>query len=159
MPFTLFHLGPLFLIGFLTLSLLYLPALVLGGTIVDIEPLISRLQCPTCPSHGFFHSFLGASIGGIFAALIVFALKKRVDKVMSLLKLEQPASFKKIMLSGLVGAWSHVFLDAPLDPRMQPFYPLPDNPFYGLYGVFECYAACAVLIVLSAIFYYYTFKK
>lgn len=157
MPFTPFHLGPLFVIGFLFFSSLYFPALVLGGTLVDVEPLVSHLRCFSCPSHGFFHSFIGASIVGLLAGAIVFALKKPVDRLMRFFKLEQPSSLKKSLFSGLVGAWSHVLLDAPLYAEMQPFYPLSGNLFLGFYGYLECCAGCAILIALAGILYYHSF--
>lgn len=109
MPFTPFHLGPALLFGLL--FRLNVPAVLVGSVILDIEALYLLLTGADY-LHGFFHSYLGASIVSLALGLL----------------------FKKTFLGFLAGTYSHVFLDSFLYPDMQPFWPAKVNPFLGLIG-------------------------
>ena len=127
MPFTPFHWGPALLVGFLIFPFLNIPILVVSSVIVDIEPLLLNLE------HGFFHSYLGATIAGLLVAAAAMSLKKKIEWVSTnIVRLPQRASFRGVALASLFGVWLHVFLDSFLYPEMNPFLPLDGNPFLGL---------------------------
>ncbi len=71
MPFTPFHLGPAVLIGFILLRYTDLPTLIVASVLVDLEPLAVLVFGLPGPLHGFFHSFLGASVA---AAVLTWAM-------------------------------------------------------------------------------------
>ncbi len=130
MPFTPFHLGPSLLIGLIFFPFLFLPNILFGSIIVDLEPLtFLLLDSPVL--HLFFHTFLGATIAALLMAVGIFLLRGVLEKIMTAFLLPQIASPLNITVATLIGAYSHIVLDALLYPEMQPFWPILGNPFLG----------------------------
>ncbi len=152
MPFTPFHLGPALLIGLIFFPLLYLPAVLLGSIIVDVEPL-SFLILGLPVLHLFFHTFLGATILALILALVVFLLQELLGNIMAIFRLPQKASPLNITFAVLIGAYSHVILDAFLYSEIQPFWPLLGNPFLGLVSSSMVYLFCIICFIVAIPFY------
>ena len=148
MPFTPFHFGPSLLIGLIFFPLLYLPAILFGSVIVDLEPL-SFLLLGLPVLHLFFHTFLGATISALILALFVYLLRGFLGEVMTAFQLPQITSPLNITFGALLGAYSHILLDAFLYPEMQPFWPLLGNPFLGLVSSSSVYLFCILCFVLA----------
>jgi len=163
MPFTPFHWGPALLIGMLLFSIFDLPALFLSSVIPDLEGIYVLMSGSLLPLHGFFHSYLGASILGFVTAIIVYFIYGLLSKIMRLFMLEQKSSFKRILYTSLFGVYSHVFLDSFLYGEMKPFFPLDGNPFLGLISANEIYWFSMVSFPLGLALYAYrlfvTFRK
>lgn len=155
MPFTPFHFGPALLIGMLLFPIFDLPALLIASVIPDLEPLFILTFHLSLPLHGFFHSYLGASILGILTAIIVYYLHGFLRKIMALFMLEQKSSFKRILYTSLFGVYSHIFLDSFLYGEMNPFYPLDGNPFLGLVSINGIYWFCIISFLLGLALYAY----
>jgi len=134
MPFTPYHWGPSLWIGLLFFRIFDFPTLLIASVIVDIEPFCVFFCNAPWPLHGFLHTFLGGSIAAIFTAMICYFLKKPIKKVMSVFKLAQNSSFKKIIWTSFFGVYFHILLDAFLYEEMNPFYPIKGNPFLGLFS-------------------------
>jgi len=150
MPFTIFHLGPALLLGMLLFNYVNLPALLLSSVIMDLEPLAVLLLGLKYPAHGFFHSFLGGTVVGVLVFFIMTALDRRVQKLMSLLKLEQKYSRRSILLACLLGVYSHTLLDSSLGYYdIQPLFPFPGNPFY-IQTTTGVYLFCTLSFILGA---------
>jgi len=99
------------------------------------------------------HTFLGGSIVAIVTAIILYFLKKPIQKVMSVFRLSQDSSFKKIILTSFFGVFSHILLDAFLYEEMNPFYPFKDNPFLGLFSSFNVYLFCSISFLIGVLIY------
>jgi membrane-bound metal-dependent hydrolase YbcI (DUF457 family) len=129
MPLTPFHFGPALLFGLIFFSFLDFPAFVVANVAVDFEPLLVMFLHLDYPLHGFFHSF----IGGTLVALLVTAVMSKIRPVFSTLlaffKLEQKASFRKILVASFSGIYLHILLDSRMHPDIRPFYPFDFNPF------------------------------
>jgi hypothetical protein len=148
MPFTPFHLGPSLLIGVIFFPLLYVPAILLGSIIVDIEPLWFLLfGLPVL--HLFFHTFLGATILALILAFVVYLLRGFLGEIMTAFRLPQLASPLSITVAALIGAYSHIVLDAFLYPEMQPFWPLAGNPLLGLVSSSGVYLFCIICFLVA----------
>jgi membrane-bound metal-dependent hydrolase YbcI (DUF457 family) len=155
MPFTPFHWGPALLIGMLLFPIFDLPALFISSVIPDLEGLyILAFRLPL-PLHGFFHSYFGASVLGVFAAILVYYLRGFLGKIMKLFMLEQNSSFKRILYTSLFGAYSHVLLDSFLYGEMNPFYPIYGNPFMGFFSIDEIFLFCLVSFPMGLAIYAY----
>lgn len=155
MPFTPFHLGPALLFGLLTLRFLDFPTFFIASVVLDLEPFAVLLFGLDYPLHGFFHSFIGGTIAALLLALIMFKLNKLTRKVMDLLKLQQRSSRRAIVAGALLGAYSHILLDAPLYTDIRPFYPLDFNPFFDIdvqLGV-SPFAFCILCLLLGVALY------
>jgi membrane-bound metal-dependent hydrolase YbcI (DUF457 family) len=148
MPFTPFHLGPGLLIGLIFFPFIYLPSILLGSIIVDIEPLTFLiLGLPVL--HLFFHTFLGATILALMGALVIFLLRGIFERIMTFFLLPQSASPLNITTAALMGAYSHIILDAFLYSEMQPFWPLLGNPFLGLASSSTIYLFCILCFIVA----------
>jgi membrane-bound metal-dependent hydrolase YbcI (DUF457 family) len=107
--------------------LLNIPILIVSSVIVDVEPFLLSLQ------HGFFHSYLGATIVGLSVAVASIPLRNSVEWISThLVLLPQKVTFRNAIFTSLFGVWLHVFLDSFLYPEMKPFLPFEGNPFLGL---------------------------
>ena len=132
MPFTPFHLGPAILIGFILLRYLDLPTFIVASVLVDLEPLAVLVFGLPGPLHGFFHSFLGASVAAAVLAWVMLRVREFLKPAYAFLGLEGDRRPRRFLVAALLGTWSHVLLDAPLYGRMSPFYPFGGNPLFGV---------------------------
>ncbi len=154
MPFTPFHWGPALLIGLSLFSVFDMPALLVSSVIPDVEPLYILMFRLSLPLHGFFHSYLGASILGVLVAVVLYPLRGISKRIMTAFRLPQkPSSFKKLLSTSLLGVYSHIFLDSFLYGEMMPFYPLEANPFLGVVSSSDIYGFCSVSFLLGFILY------
>ncbi|MEM3672758.1 MAG: hypothetical protein QW468_00820 [Candidatus Bathyarchaeia archaeon] len=81
MPFTPFHFGPALLLGLALFTFFDLPALLIASVIPDVEPLyVVFFGVSGYPLHGFFHSYLSASILAFFVTAVVYPLRELFGK-------------------------------------------------------------------------------
>lgn len=153
MPFTPLHFGPALFISMLFFHHLDFTALMISNVIVDIEPIIILVFGLKIPLHGFFHSYLGAAILAITTALLINLTKNHLNKILSLLRIQQGSSFRTILITSFLGAYSHVLLDSFLYGEMNPFYPITGNPFQSLSNSLLAYYFCIVTFILGLILY------
>jgi len=135
---------------------------VIASVIPDVEPFCILLFDLSMPSHGFFHSYVGASILAVLVAIVVYLLRNVLTKIMLKFQVSQKSSFKKILFTSFVGAYSHVFLDSLLYHRMNPLYPLKGNAFVGLIpdiADMAVYGFCSMSFILGIILYLYKIRK
>jgi membrane-bound metal-dependent hydrolase YbcI (DUF457 family) len=132
MPFTPFHLGPAILIGFILLRYLDLPTFIVASVLVDLEPLAVLVFGLPGPLHGFFHSFLGASVAAALLAGVMLRGRGFLEPAYVFLGLEGDGRPRRFLVAVLLGTWSHVLLDAPLYGDMRPFFPLWGNSLLGV---------------------------
>ncbi len=161
MPFTPFHFGPALFFGLLLFSLFDLPTLMISSVIVDLEPLLVLRLRLNYPLHGFFHSYLGGTILALMVATAMFILRDFTGTIMQVFKLQQKTSFKKILITSLLGVYSHIFLDSFLYEEMKPFYPLEFNPFpSALHTPYTLiYGFCSLSFIFGLVLYAYRIIK
>lgn len=155
MPFTPFHFGSsLFIISIVTF--LDPLALFIGSIAPDIEGITALFILPhsNLPLHGPFHSFPGAIILGLVSGFFSFFFWKiiRINSF-TYQSIQIQFTLSNGLISGLIGSFSHILLDAPLYPEMNLFYPIHGNflyqtlPFSGPY-LFCVIAGFTGLIIL-----------
>jgi membrane-bound metal-dependent hydrolase YbcI (DUF457 family) len=156
LPFTPFHFGPALFLGLLLSTAFDLPTFLIANVLPDVEPFtVVYFNVQGYPLHGFFHSYIGATILAVILALCMYLLRGFVGKIMKVFRLQQSSSFKKIVFTSFMGAYFHVFLDSFLYSEMTPFYPLPGNVFsaYGSYTII--YGFCGITALLGIVLYLY----
>lgn len=130
MPFTPFHFGPGAI--FKAIGANRFSFMVFGGSqfLMDIEPGI-RMIYGRPVMHGLTHTFAGAIVIGLVAALIG---KPISEFVLALLRiLNAGISWTASVFGAFVGTISHVFLDGMSHSDMVPWYPMSErNPMLGL---------------------------
>ena len=129
MPLTPLHLGSGLFLGALT-TRFNLWAILLGTVVADLEPLTLILvqNCYYCPHHSFFHSILGAIVGSLVLAVILWSLRKNLNEISLKFKSSQPFSFPVLFFSSLTGWLSHISFDSLTHYDVFPFWPLKYNP-------------------------------
>jgi len=136
---------------------------LIASVIPDVEPFCVLLFDLSGRSHGFFHSYVGASILAVLVAVVVYLLKDVLTSVMLKFQVSQKSSFKKILFTSFVGVYSHVFLDSLLYRRMNPLYPLQGNSFVGIMPTYVAdmavYGFCSISFILGIILYLYKIRK
>ena len=93
MPLTPFHWSAL-LFGFLLFNTLYLPALAISSVLMDLEPYYYMFISPNPDGmlHGFFHTYLGATIIALVVAFVLVKFRKEISNIMAIFRLEQKIS-------------------------------------------------------------------
>ena len=131
MPFTPFHLGPGAAVK--AVGGRHFSFMVFGGVqvLMDIEPLVAIVQgWPIL--HGVTHTILGALVIGLVAGAIGRPIS---EFVLGLLRIpHHPITWPVSFLSGLIGTYSHIALDAVMHRDMDPLWPLPP--------AIPCWASC-----------------
>lgn len=154
MPFTPYHAGPSGLLGMILYRWVNLPAMILSNVAMDMEPLVVlTLKISKYPEHGFFHSFGGALIIGLLFVILYEKIKKPIGLLMSTAGLKQDNSFFSIVLGSLLGSLLHVVFDSFMYRDIMPFYPLDDNPFYGVFTPPQVRLICIACFGISVLIY------
>ncbi|MFX1537146.1 MAG: hypothetical protein ACFFDI_23290 [Promethearchaeota archaeon] len=165
MPFTPLHLGFGILLAAL-LSFLDPFSIIVGSVAPDIEGAMVVFFFPFSglPLHGFLHSFLGAFLLGMLTGLFSYGGLK-FTKLANILQdhLSMNITLGKSAISGIIGTFSHIFLDVTLYTDMNPFFPLIGNPFYGIVNntlpLFFCMLGFFVGVPLFLIMLTFRLKK
>ncbi|MFX1482813.1 MAG: hypothetical protein ACFFCP_06440 [Promethearchaeota archaeon] len=144
MPFTPYHFGPALLLGVLLFPFTDLATIVIASVVLDLEPLAVIFLNLSLPLHGFFHTYLGASIAASVLSVFVYPFRTYLNKIASLFGLHQNSSLRHIMAASFVGTYSHVFLDSFLYAEMNPFFPIIGNPLLGLLSSGDVYMFCVI---------------
>ena len=154
MPFTPFHFGPSALIALPLNRNIDLPAFILANVFVDLEPLVVMLNDLSYPLHGYAHTFLGATLAGVVCGIILNIFKKPLTSIMTKgFRLNYEGTLTKFIVAGILGAWFHVLLDAPLYSDIKPFYPILTNPLYGIIPRGIMYKYCLISFLPALLLY------
>ena len=149
MPFTPFHLGPG--AAFKAIGGRRFSFMVFGGSqvLMDIEPLVGIIQGSPI-LHGATHTVLGALVIGLVAGVIGRPISELVLKWLRIR--HHPITWAVSLLSGLIGTYSHVGLDAIMHRDMTPLWPLAfGNPMLGLLSVWHLHVFCLALGILGVL--------
>jgi membrane-bound metal-dependent hydrolase YbcI (DUF457 family) len=127
MPATPFHLPPSAVVVWPLRRRLDVPSVLLANLAIDIEPGLAMLLDLGPPPHGLAHTLLGGTVVGAATGALLWGAK---DRIGSVLGGDYPLRPGVAMLSGAVGCWVHVLLDAVMYDHLRPFFPLEANPLY-----------------------------
>lgn len=155
MPFTPIHMGPgIFIKAVLQGSF---SLMVFGWTqiVMDIQPLIV-LVTGEGHLHGFSHTYIGATLLAILAAVTgkylsqfgLWMLKLRPDISTSI-------AWPIVFFSAFLGSFSHVLLDSIMHADVQPFFPFSlSNSMWHFISVDALHKLCLYSGLLGAAVYY-----
>lgn len=114
MPFTPFHIGPALLVGLLLFRYLDFPVFLFANLIPDFGELFFLPfvgHDDPLLSHGFFHSFFGATATGLVTTVVIYSVRSWLNKILAIFRLQQESSFVKILYTSLIGVYAHILLD------------------------------------------------
>lgn len=141
MPFTPIHMGP----GLLLKSVLqrHFSLMVFGWSqiVMDLQPL-AVIVTGEGHMHGFTHTYLGAFVIAIIAALSGKFLAelglRMLDRTQHL-----PIRWRVAVISAFIGAYSHVLLDSLMHTDIEPFAPWSlNNPLLGWMTIDHLHLFC-----------------
>lgn len=147
MPATPFHLPASALVAWPLRRHLDLPSLLLVNLAIDVEPVVASMLGADRP-HGLTHTLAGATLIG---AAVGWLLARSAELLERVLGGRYVVRRRTAVLSGIVGGWLHVLLDAVMYGYLRPFFPLEANPLYvpGSGDLLHLLAAFALLPVLA----------
>ena len=155
MPFTPIHMGP----GILIKAILQgsFSLMVFGWTqiVMDIQPLIVMITGEG-HLHGFTHTYVGAVLIAIIAALSGKYLSEIGLRILGVAK-GQPVKilWRVALLSAFISSFSHVLLDSIMHTDVEPFYPITlINNFHGFVSIEILHKFCLYSGLLGTAMYY-----
>jgi membrane-bound metal-dependent hydrolase YbcI (DUF457 family) len=153
MPLTPFHFGPTTLMGLPIRRRLDLPVFLLANVVIDIEVLIVLLLPFDLPLHAVLHNYLLGGIAGSLWGRYAWRFREYFARFMGWAKIPYTPRSRTMILSGVLGAWTHVFVDGFMHADMRPFWPFAGNPFLGLVTGRELYLICTLCLVALGLWY------
>lgn len=153
MPFTPYHFGPSGFIGLALRKYIDIPVFVLANVIVDIEVLVIVLLGLGWPVHRYCHTLLiGAVVGAVWGTA-AYPLRHFFEKIMRILRIPYQTSFWKMVISGVLGVWLHVVIDAIYHYDVQMLWPSKAKPLCRLISKGQVKAICVGFFVAALILY------
>jgi len=153
LPFTPYHFGPS---GFVALTLrrwIDIPVFILANVIVDIEVLIAAILGLGYPIHRYAHTLLiGAVVGAVWGAL-AYKAKPAFEWAMQQLRIPYKTNFWKMVISGVLGVWLHVFIDAIYHGDVRIFWPSRAIPLFRLISRGQLKVVCLAFFAAAVILY------
>ena len=173
MPVTPLHFGPGLLIKTVIPRHFSWCAFAGANVLIDIEPAAYWI-IEGEPAHRFFHTYLGASLVGVLAALIALVAlpywlrwwnRQMSPAQAKWLGVDTEVSRFSVWCGAILGAWSHVLLDSIMHHDVVPFAPAAlGNGLLGFVSISALYLAClmaglAAFVVLAANRFWQVIKK
>ncbi|MFH1616742.1 MAG: hypothetical protein ABIG61_16880 [Planctomycetota bacterium] len=146
MPFTPYHFGPSGCIAFALRKWLDVPVFLLANIIVDIEVLILR-------RHACCHTLLFGALAGSSWAVLAYLLSPWLVRAMHLLRIPYTPRFWKMLISGILGVWTHILIDAIYHWDVRIFYPAGAKPLWGLLTHGQLELVCEISFIPLIILY------
>jgi len=154
MPFTPVHMGP----GIAVKALLQgsFSLMVFGWTqiLMDIQPLVALLTGQS-RLHGFTHTYVGALL---IAAIAVLSGKHLSEWGLRWLGIstDKPIkiSWRVTIISAVIGAFSHVWLDSIMHMDMTPWPPFSEvNSLLGWWSIEQIHRFCMWMGIVGGLAY------
>ena len=127
--------------------------------IMDIQPLFVLITGDG-HLHGFSHTFVGATLLGLFSAvsgkyLMEFGMKMVDASPPKTGKERVPISWLVAFASACIGTYSHVVLDSIMHSDVQPYFPFSlANHFLGLVAVGPLHQFCLYSGLVGSVLYF-----
>jgi len=156
MPFTPYHFGPSAFLGLIFRKWIDIPVFVLANVIVDIEVLVVKLFKLGWPWHRYCHTLLIGGAVGVAWAMVAYPLRGWFAEIMKIVRLPHQSSLWKMIISGVLGVWFHVVIDAVYHLDVKLFWPGKARPLWNLLSHAQVEGICidfyiAVVILYAAI--------
>lgn len=109
-----------------------MPVFVLVNVVVDIEVIVIILLGLGDPVHRYAHTLLGGTVLGILCGLFSQPMRPLFSRWMQLLRLPYKTSLVKAVLTGILGIWLHVFIDALYHRDVRLGWPTDAIPLWRI---------------------------
>jgi membrane-bound metal-dependent hydrolase YbcI (DUF457 family) len=153
MPFTPYHFGPS---GFIALALrkyIDIPVFVLANVVVDVEVLVINLFELGRPIHRYAHTLLLGALTGLIWALAAYPLRHFFKKIMQVIHIPYQTNLRKMVVSGVLGVWLHVAIDATYHWDVPLLWPSRARPLWHMVSHAQVKNICIASLVAAGILY------
>ena len=123
MPYTPYHFGPSSLIGLLLRRWVYIPVFVLVNIVIDLEILVAELWHPRSFGQRYVHTLLLGAAAGILWGIIAYFIRGYFKWIMEKIQIPYKTNIRKMIFSGILGAWTHILIDALYQSEVLLFWP------------------------------------
>jgi len=123
MPYTPYHFGPSSLIGLLLRRWVDIPVFVLVNLVIDLEILVAELWHPRGFGQRYVHTLLLGTAAGILWGILTYFFRGFFKWIMDKIQLPYKTSISKMIFSGILGAWVHIFTDSLYQSEVLLFWP------------------------------------
>ncbi len=123
MPYTPYHFGPSSLIGLLLRRWVDIPVFVLVNMAIDIEIFVAELWHPRGFGQRYVHTLLLGAVAGILCGIVAYFFRGYFKWIMDKIQIPYKTNILKMILSGILGAWVHIFIDALYQSEVLLFWP------------------------------------
>ena len=154
MPFTPFHFGPSALVSLPLRKYIDVPVFVLANVAIDFEPLVVMVFDLNYRAHEHFHNFLFGALVGILWGVIAYFGRGILKRIMRMIKLPYTPSFRKMLISAVLGVWFHVATDSIAHSDVKLFYPLDFDPMIGIMSRSMLYLVCLLSFIPAIMMVY-----
>jgi len=151
MPITPYHFGPSGFIGLVFRKWIDIPIFVLANVVVDVEVLVIWFFAPNWPTHRYCHTLLIGAVVGAAWGLAAYPFRHFLKRLMQIFRMPYETSIWKMVVSGILGVWCHVIIDAIYHWDVQIFWPSKATPLYGLISKQQVETVCVIFFVLAII--------
>jgi membrane-bound metal-dependent hydrolase YbcI (DUF457 family) len=159
MPVTPYHFGPAGLLGYVFRRWIDLPVFVLANVVIDVEVLLTGYMSPHMPHHRLAHTFLiGAAVGAVWGFVAYLGLPL-MSWLMKMVKIPYQTNAFKMIISGILGVWLHVFIDGVYHYDARPFWPIQKNYLLGLLTHNQVKWVCLICLAVFVLMYVISLEK
>jgi hypothetical protein len=123
MPYTPYHFGPSSLIGLLLRKWIDFPVFVLVNIAIDLEILIVEILRPRHFVPRYAHTLLLGAAAGILWGIVAYFFRGFFKWIMDKIQLPYKTSIRKMIFSGIIGAWVHILIDGLYRSDVRLFWP------------------------------------
>jgi hypothetical protein len=123
--------------------------------IMDLQPLIANFTGEG-PYHGFTHTYVGATMLALPAALTGKYLAELALRMLPRGRRGRVTiSWRVALLSAFIGSYSHIALDSLVHSDIHPLFPLSgENPMGGFLSVSEVQESSLYVGLLGLVLYF-----
>jgi membrane-bound metal-dependent hydrolase YbcI (DUF457 family) len=90
---------------------------------------------------------------GLLWGIAAYPLRHFFEKIMQVLRIPYQTSFRKMVVSGVLGVWLHVVIDAIYHWDVQMLWPSKAKPLWQLISQGQVEILCVGFFVAAAIAY------
>jgi hypothetical protein len=163
MPLTTYHIGTGIFIKAIMKSSFSFMVFAWTQIIIDIQPLIVLLA-EKGHLHGFSHTYIGATLLAVIAAISSKYLIEIGLNFFLSPKKQYEILWRVAFLSAFMGAYSHIILDSVMHSDIVPLFPFSQNNFlYRIISVGALHNFCTISgllgLILLALMHFYRKKS
>jgi len=126
--------------------------------------LVVRLLKLGWPPHRYCHTLLIGAVVGLVWGVAAYPFRRFFKKIMQIIRIPYETGFWKMAVSGVLGVWFHVVIDAIYHCDVHMFWPSKAKPLLRMISQGQVKAVCvasffAALILYAIIAVSYTRRK